>query len=271
MSVIECNTIFWWCDISDKKEGWITETLLEYIVCRIMNYWNWAYEILYDGKDVTEVVEGSHLWHWMHHSLWWVIAVVPVTRMELFQMSYVAPIILWIVWTIYIKLLVTEWYLYWGWLCIHKVSRLLLYHPIIFMKSQSAIKLRPCASCFSVQLIVSQVSVYGGTLLKFVVVTFLVGSAAWGFNWLIFTSWGECCTLQMPIASWRGVWRWRDRECNGFSSWPKRRRVAGNIVSLEKLHETSPSPLTSWSLMFMFVWNENVWWFNFKGFWCGVV
>lgn len=135
-----------------------------------------------------------------------------------------------------------------------KFGRFPLYHSIV-MKSESAIKLWFCSSCFVVQLIVSNVLVYGGTLLKFVFVTFLLGSAAWGFNWLISTGWGECCTLQMPIASWCCVWRRRDRECNGFSSWSKGRRIAGNIMCLENLTETFPSSLTSWGIMFVFVWN----------------
>jgi len=169
-------------------------------------------------------------------------------------MSSAASRILWIAWTFYVDLFVTE---IWFYIEVDHISkkfgRLLLYHSMVM--SESAFKLWYCSSCFIVQLIVSNVSLYGGTLLKFVFVTFLLGSAAWGFNWLISAGWGECCTLQVPIASWRSVWRWRDRECNGFSSWSEGRRIAGNIMWLENLPETFLSSLTSWGLMFVFVWN----------------
>lgn len=175
--------------------------------------------------------------------------------MDLLHTSSAASTILWIAWTIYLAFFVTE---IWFYIEVDYIStkfgRLLLYHSIV-MKSESAIKLWYCSSCFLVQLIVSDVLLYGGTLLKFVFVTFLLGSAAWGFNWLISVGWGECCTLQVPIASWCSVWRWRDWECNGFSSWSKGRRIAGNVMWLENLPETFPSSLTSWGLMFVFVWN----------------
>lgn len=168
-------------------------------------------------------------------------------------MSSAASRLLWIAWTIYVDLFVTEIF----------TLRLIIYPQSLAGSScttllswrESASKLRFCSSCFRVQLIVSNVLVYDGILLKFVFVTVLLGAASWGFNWLISTGWRECCTFQMPIASWCSVWRWRDRECNGFSSWSKGRRIAGNIMWLENLPETYPSSLTSWGLKFMFVWN----------------